>query len=81
MRTLMARRLGGALLALGLMAAAGGIRAAPVTFEFTGTVTFSDFGTIDGGSAVTGAYTFDDGLTDADPHRRRAGAGDLAPLS
>ena len=44
------------------------VQAAPITFGFTGTVTDSVFGTIPVGSAVTGHYTFDDGLTDMDPN-------------
>jgi hypothetical protein len=62
------RRLGGALLALALGATLPGhARAAPITFEFTATVTASGFGTIPVGSAVTGSYTFDSELADQDP--------------
>jgi hypothetical protein len=66
MTTSTTRRLGGALAALGLVLA-GGAQAAPITFEFTGTVTFSGFDTIPVGSAVTGSYTFDSELADQNP--------------
>jgi hypothetical protein len=62
------RRRGGALVALALgLTLAGYAQAAPLTFEFTGSVTLSDFDTIPVGSAVTGSYTFDDGLVDTHP--------------
>jgi hypothetical protein len=68
MTTLRTRRLAAALLALALgVTAAGRLQAAPITFEFTGAVIFSDFGTIGVGSAVTGSYTFDRDLADQDP--------------
>jgi hypothetical protein len=43
------------------------IQAGPITFNFEGTVTSTDFGTISIGSAVTGSYTFDSGLIDSHP--------------
>ena len=49
------------------MTLAGGARAAPITFEFKGEVTLSEFGTIPVGSAVTGSYTFDSELDDQNP--------------
>ncbi len=67
MTTTVTRRLGAALLALALgLMLAGRAQAAPVTFEFTGTVDFSGFATILPGSGVTGSYTFDSTFQDQD---------------
>ncbi len=68
MTTSTTRRLGGALLALALgLVLPASASAAPITFEFMGQVTESAFATIPVGSAVSGSYTFDDGLTDQAP--------------
>jgi hypothetical protein len=53
---------GGKIMATSTKRRVGRAQAAPVTFEFTGTVTGSDFDTIPVGSAVTGSYTFDSAL-------------------
>jgi hypothetical protein len=65
------------MLGLGLVATEC-VQAAPITFSFTGTVTVSDFSTIPVGSAVTGHYTFDSGLTDTNPNPFN---GDYGPVA